>query len=108
MLRLGGLVLVWSVLLAALSAFGINVTALVAGLVGGIALARRAAGPRRHPGVDRDTVVDKTLRARQRHRHRRPVGDRATRRHPQHRARQPGGEELVIANNDMLAKQIQN
>ena len=110
MLRLGGLVLVWSVvLLAALSAFGIDVTALVAGLgVGGIALALAVQRVLGDILASITIVVDKpfepgdviatggqsgTVRR---------VGIRST------VLASPGGEELVIANNDMLAKQIQN
>jgi small-conductance mechanosensitive channel len=110
LLRFLGLLLVWSlVLLAALSAFGIDITALVAGLgVGGIAMAlavQRVLGDILasisivvdkpfEPG-DFIAIGDKSGTVRR-------IGIRST------VLASLGGEELVIANNDMLSNQIQN
>ncbi|MBA3547494.1 MAG: mechanosensitive ion channel family protein [Nannocystis sp.] len=110
MLRFVGLVLVWSVvLLAALSAFGVDITALVAGLgVGGIAVALAVQRVLGDILASISIVVDKpfepgdfitvdgssgTVRR---------IGIRST------VLASLGGEELVIANNDMLSNQIQN
>ena len=110
MLRLVGLVLVWSVvLLAALSAFGIDVTALVAGLgVGGIALALAVQRILGDILASISIVVDKPFEPGDfiatggRSGTVRRIGIRST------VLASLGGEELVIANNDMLANQIQN
>jgi len=110
LLRFVGLVLVWSVvLLAALSAFGIDITALVAGLgVGGIAVALAVQRVLGDILASISIVVDKpfepgdfiavggqsgTVRR---------IGIRST------VLASLGGEELVIANNDMLSNKIQN
>jgi small-conductance mechanosensitive channel len=110
LLRFLGLTLVWSlVLLAALSAFGIDITALVAGLgVGGIAMALAVQRVLGDILASISIVVDKpfepgdfiavggqsgTVRR---------IGIRST------VLASLGGEELVIANNDMLANKIQN
>ncbi len=110
LLRFAGMVAVWSlVLLAVLSAFGIDVTALVAGLgVGGIALAlavQRVLGDvlasisiaLDKPFVPGDSIA---------------VGDK---RGTVHRIGLRstilgglGGEELVFPNNDLLASRISN
>lgn len=110
LLRFVGLMLVWSlVLLAALSAFGIDITALVAGLgVGGIAVALAVQRVLGDILASISIVVDKpfepgdfiavggqsgTVRR---------IGIRST------VLASLGGEELVVANNDMLANKIQN
>ena len=110
LLRFAGMVAVWSVvLLAVLSAFGIDITALVAGLgVGGIAIAlavQRVLGDvlasisiaLDKPFVPGDSIA---------------VGDK---RGTVHRIGLRstilgglGGEELVLPNNDLLASRISN
>lgn len=110
LLRFAGLVLVWSVvMLAVLSAFGIDITALVAGLgVGGIAIAlavQRVLGDvlasisiaLDKPFVPGDSIAvgDKTGTV-----HR--IGLRST------ILGGLGGEELVMPNNDLLASRISN
>ena len=110
MLRFVGLVLVWSVvLLAALSAFGIDITALVAGLgVGGIAIPLAVQRVLGDILASISIVVDKPFEP----------GDSITVDGSSGTVRRigirstvlagAGGEELVIANNDMLTHQIQN
>jgi small-conductance mechanosensitive channel len=110
LLRFAGLVIVWSiVLLAVLSSFGIDITALVAGLgVGGVAVALAvqtllgdvlasisiavdkpfSPGDYIALGEDQGTVRRVTLRST-------VIGGL-------------GGEELVIANNDLLRSRISN
>lgn len=110
LLRFAGLVVVWTiVLLAVLSSFGIDITALVAGLgVGGVAVALAvqtllgdvlasisiavdkpfSPGDYIALGTDQGTVRRVTLRST-------VIGGL-------------GGEELVIANNDMLKSRISN
>ena len=110
LLRFAGMVAIWSVvLLAVLSAFGIDITALVAGLgVGGIAIAlavQRVLGDvlasvsiaLDKPFVPGDSIA---------------VGDK---RGTVHRIGLRstilgglGGEELVLPNNDLLASRISN
>ncbi len=110
LLRFIGLVLVWSIaLLAALSAFGIDITALVAGLgVGGIAIALAVQRVLGDILASISIVVDKPFEP----------GDAITVGGSSGTVRRigirstvlagSGGEELVIANNDMLTNQIQN
>ena len=110
LLRFAGMVAVWSlVLLAVLSAFGIDVTALVAGLgVGGIALALAVQRILGDILASISIVVDKPFEPGDfiatggRSGTVRRIGIRST------VLASLGGEELVIANNDMLANQIQN
>lgn len=110
LLRFVGLVLVWTVvLLAALSAFGIDITALVAGLgVGGIAVALAVQRVLGDILASISIVVDKPFEPG----HFIAVGGRSgTVRRIGIRSTvlaSLGGEELVIANNDMLSNQIQN
>lgn len=110
LLRFLGLVLVWSlVMLAALSAFGIDITALVAGLgIGGIAMALAVQRVLGDILASISIVVDKPFE---------PGdfiavgGQSGTVRHIGIRSTvlaSVGGEELVVANNDMLSNKIQN
>lgn len=110
MLRLAGLVLVWAVVvLVVLSAFGINITALVAGLgIGGVAVALAVQQVLGDILASISIVVDKpfqpgdfiavgqvagTVRR---------IGVRST------VLASLSGEELVMSNNDLLSSRIQN
>ncbi len=110
LLRFVGLVVVWSVvLLAALSAFGIDITALVAGLgVGGIAVALAVQKVLGDVLASISIVVDKPfapgdfIAVGDKSGTVRKIGMRST------VLGSLGGEELVIANNDLLSSKIQN
>lgn len=110
LLRFAGLVLVWSVvLLVVLSAFGIDITALVAGLgIGGIAIALAVQQVLGDIFASISIIVDKpfapgefialgdisgTVRR---------IGIRST------VLSSLGGEELVLSNNDLLSSRIHN
>lgn len=110
LLRFAGLVVVWAtVLLVVLSAFGIDITALVAGLgIGGVAVALAVQQVLGDILASISIIVDKPFA---------PgefiaVGDKAgTVRKIGVRSTvlaSLGGEELVLANNDLLSSRIQN
>lgn len=110
LLRFAGLILVWSiVLLAVLSSFGIDITALVAGLgVGGVAVALAVQRVLGDVLASVSIAVDKPFS---------PgdfiaVGDQSgTVRRIGMRSTvlgALGGEELVVTNNDLLQSRVQN
>ncbi|MCY1014031.1 mechanosensitive ion channel [Nannocystis pusilla] len=91
LLRLAGLVIVWSiVLLVALSAFGIDITALVAGLgVGGVAIALAVQKVLGDILASVSIIMDKPFQPGDFISVRSNVGYGAADRHAQHGARQP-------------------
>ncbi|MDC0672197.1 mechanosensitive ion channel family protein [Nannocystis radixulma] len=110
MLRLAGLVLVWAVVvLVVLSAFGINITALVAGLgIGGVAVALAVQQVLGDILASISIIVDKpfqpgdAIQIGQVSGTVRRIGVRST------VLAAAGGEELVVSNNDLLSSRIQN
>lgn len=110
LLRLAGLVIVWSiVLLVALSAFGIDITALVAGLgVGGVAIALAVQKVLGDILASVSIIMDKpfqpgdAIQVGQLSGTVRRIGMRST------VLAGAGGEELVLSNNDLLSSRIQN
>ena len=110
LLRLAGLVIVWSiVLLVVLSAFGIDITALVAGLgVGGVALALAVQKVLGDILASVSIIMDKPFQpgdfisVGQLSGTVRRIGMRST------ILASLGGEELVLSNNDLLSSRIQN
>lgn len=110
LLRFAGLVFVWAVvLLAVLSSFGIDITALVAGLgIGGVAIALAVQKVLGDILASISIAVDKPF----------APGDYIAIGAQQGTVRRIGirstvigglgGEELVVANNDMLSARIQN
>lgn len=110
LLRFAGLVFVWSiVLLAVLSAFGIDITALVAGLgIGGVAIAlavQKILGDVLASisiAVDRPFAPGDYISLGSQQGTVRRIGVRST------VIGGLGGEELVVSNNDMLSARIQN
>lgn len=110
MLRLAGLMVVWTiVLLVVLSAFGIDITALVAGLgIGGVAIALAVQQVLGDILASISIIVDKPFA---------PgdfivVGDMSGTVHKvgvrSTVLKSIGGEELVVSNNDLLSSRIQN
>lgn len=110
LLRLAGLVLVWTVvLLVVLSAFGINITALVAGLgIGGVAVALAVQQVLGDILASISIIVDKPFQpgdfiaVGQVSGTVRRIGVRST------VLASLSGEELVLSNNDLLSSRIQN
>lgn len=110
LLRFAGLVFVWSiVLLATLSAFGIDITGLVAGLgIGGVAIAlavQKVLGDVLASisiAIDRPFAPGDYIAIGEQQGTVRRIGIRST------VIGGLGGEELVVANNDMLSARIQN
>ena len=110
LLRFAGLVFVWAVvLLAVLSSFGIDITALVAGLgIGGVAIALAVQKVLGDVLASISIAVDKPF----------APGDYIAIGAQQGTVRRIGirstvigglgGEELVVSNNDMLSARIQN
>ncbi|MDC0720475.1 mechanosensitive ion channel family protein [Nannocystis bainbridge] len=110
LLRLVGLVIVWSiVMLVALSAMGIDITALVAGLgIGGVAIALAVQKVLSDILASVSIIVDKpfapgdSIQVGQLSGTVRRIGMRST------VLAASGGEELVLSNNDLLSSRIQN
>jgi len=110
LLRFAGLVFVWAVVvLAALSSFGVDITALVAGLgIGGVAIALAVQKVLGDTLASISIAVDKPF----------APGDYIAIGAQQGTVRRIGirstvigglgGEELVVSNNDMLSSRIQN
>ncbi|WP_170135540.1 mechanosensitive ion channel family protein [Nannocystis exedens] len=110
LLRLAGLVVVWSiVVLVVLSAFGIDITALVAGLgIGGVAVALAVQKVLGDILASVSIIVDKPfapgdfISVGQQSGTVRRIGMRST------ILASLGGEEVVLSNNDLLSSRIQN
>jgi len=110
LLRFAGLILVWAVVvLVVLSAFGINITALVAGLgIGGVAVALAVQQVLGDILASISIIVDKpfqpgdAIQVGQMSGTVRRIGVRST------VLAGLGGEELVVSNNDLLSSRIQN